>query len=303
MQEFFIQTESGNIHCCQWMPEGEAVGVVQIIHGISEYIARYDEMACWLAAQGFIVVGEDHPGHGHSVPEEENHGYLTGGWMATVKLIHQLYLQIHSKYPDLPYIMLGHSMGSFLLRTYLFTYRDPLAGAIISGTAWMPGPVISAGVLVCKEEAARLGERQHSKAIQKLMFGSYSNSFMPKRTPYDWVCSRKEIVDAYAKDPFCTWLPSIQLCREMMFGLQMIQKRSNLDRMQKNLPIWFFAGQQDPVGAMGNGVLKAVRVFKEIGMTDVGVELYPNMRHECHNEIGREKVYQDILNWIQQKCL
>ena len=297
-----MESPWGQIHCCQWMPSGEPIGVVQIIHGISEYIARYDELARWLSARGYIVVGEDHPGHGRSVADGEPHGYMTGGWLGTVKLIHQLYQKIHEKYPTLPYVMLGHSMGSFLLRTYLFTYRDPLAGAIISGTAWQPDAILPVGLLLCKEEAARLGERNNSKLIQNLVFGSYNRAFSPNRTPYDWVCSRKEVVDAYAQDPFCTWLPSIQLCREMMSGIQMIQKRSNLERMQKDLPVWFFAGQLDPVGAMGNGVLRAVRAFQEVGMTNVGVELYPNMRHECHNETDRERVFQDILNWMQEKC-
>ena len=303
MQEFYMESHCGLIHCCQWLPEREPVGVVQIIHGISEYVARYDELAQFLTAHGWVVVGEDHPGHGKSVGEEEQFGYLAGGWMGTVKLIHQLYRKTHAEYPGIPYVMLGHSMGSFLLRTCLFTYHDDLAAAIISGTAWMPDAVLAAGEAVCRLEARRFGDENHSPFIQKLMFGGYTKSFDHVRTPYDWISTDEAVVDAYAEDPFCTWLPSIQLCREMMSGLQMIQKKSNLARMKKDLPIFFLAGQLDPVGDMGNGVLKAVQKFKDAGIQDILVELYPHMRHECHNEIGREKVFADILAWMEEKTV
>lgn len=301
MQEFYLQTENGCIHCCQWLPVCEPVGIVQIIHGICDYVARYTELAEFLADRGYVVVGEDHPGHGKSVGEHDRFGYLTGGWMGTVRLIHQLYSKTRAEFPHIPYFMLGHSMGSFLLRTYLYTYHVDLSGAILSGTCWQPELLLPAAALICKEEASRLGAENHSPLLQSMAFGSYNKAFAPNRTPYDWVCSREAVVDVYARDPYCTWLPSIQLCTEMMNGIRMNQKRSNLSRMQKDLPVFFFAGQQDPVGNMGNGVLKAVQAFKNAGMKDVFVELYPNMRHECHNEENREKVFGDILLWIEEK--
>lgn len=302
MQEFFMQTEFGCIHCCQWLPVCEPVGIVQIIHGICDYTARYSELAEFLTDRGYIVVGEDHPGHGKSVGDQDRYGYLTGGWMGTVKLIHQLYSKTRSEFPHIPYFMLGHSMGSFLLRTYLYTYHVDLAGAILSGTCWQPEALLPFARVLCREEARRLGEEACSSVLQNLAFGAYNKKFAPNRTPYDWVCSRNEVVDVYANDPHCTWLPSIQLCREMMDGIWMNQKKSNLSRMQKNLPVYFFAGQLDPVGDMGNGVLKAVQAFKNAGMEDVSVELYPDMRHECHNEAEREKVFGDMFLWIESKC-
>ena len=276
------------MHCCQWLPEGQPVGVVQIVHGVAEYIARYDEFARFLAAHGYLVVGEDHPGHGKSVGEGDQFGYLTGGWSGAVRNIHMLYGKTRGENPGIPYVILGHSMGSFLLRTYLYTYHAELSGAIVSGTGWQPAALLPLGLALCREEAARLGETRCSPLIQKLIFGSYNQRFAPNRTPYD---------------PFCTWQPTIQLCREMLRGMQSIQKRENLGRMQKELPVFFFAGQLDPVGNMGNGVLKAVQAFKDAGMKDVTVELYPDMRHECLNETGREKVFADVLAWMQEKCL
>lgn len=301
MQEFFLQTEFGCIHCCQWLPEGQPVGVVQLIHGLCDYTARYAELARYLADRGYAVVGGDHPGHGGSVGEGDQYGYLTGGWMGAVKLVHLLYQKTRAEFSGLPYVMLGHSMGSFLLRTYLYTYHVDLAGAILSGTCWQPEAALPAAALLCREEAKRLGERSSSPLLQNMVFGSYNRKFAPARTDYDWVCTREEVVDAYARDPGCTWLPTIQLCTEMMKGIAMNQKPSNLSRMQKDLPVYFFAGQLDPVGDMGNGVLKAVLAFKKAGMKDVLVELYPHMRHECHNEPGREKVFADIFNWMEDR--
>ncbi len=301
MKTRMMQTFVGSIHCYQWLPEGEPVGVVQIIHGVRDYMARYEDLACFLANNGYVVVGEDHPGHGRSVTDGDRYGYLTGGWSGTLKVIHQLFTETRREYCKIPYFMLGHSMGSFLLRTYLYTYHTDLSGAIFSGTGWMPDAVLPAGEAFCRQQAAKYGEDGYSPMVQKLMLDGFNRTLEPARTPYDWVCGRESVVDAYASDPFCTWQPTIQLCREMLCGVRANQKRSNLARMQKELPVFFFAGQQDPVGNMGNGVLKTVQAFKNAGMQDVLVELYPNMRHECHNEADREKVFRDILNWIREK--
>lgn len=303
MHTFYLQTNCGMIHCTQWLPEGDPVGVVQIIHGINEYVGRYDELARFLTGHGYLVVGEDHPGHGYSVGKDDQFGYLTGGWMGTVKIVHQLCRKTMAEHPGIPYIMLGHSMGSFLLRTYLYTYHDPISAALISGTSWMPAATYPAALLLCREEKARIGERSFSPLLFNLAFGSYNKPFEPAASPYEWICARQEVVDTYADNPFCTWKPSIQLFTEMMKGMQMNQKKVNLAKMRKDLPLFFFAGQLDPVGNMGNGVLQAVLAFKEAGMRDVLVELYPNMRHECHNEEDRYKVFEDILAWIREKTV
>lgn len=303
MQTFEIKTDVGIIRGGLWLPETKPIGVVQLIHGIADSVSRYAAMAEYLTKAGYVVVGEDHPGHGMSVAEGESFGYLTGGWMQSVKIIRQLRRKMGQEYPGLPYFMLGHSMGSFLLRTYLFTYCDEaLTGAILSGTGWQPSSLIAAVSVLCREETARLGERGHSRWIVDLVFGGYNKKFAPNRTEYDWVCANREAVDAYAANPFCTWTPTIQLCSEMLKGILAIQKPSNLSRMRKDLPVYFFSGQQDPVGGMGNGVLKCVQKFKNAGMTDVVVELFPEMRHECHNEENRELVFSRLVDWLLQKA-
>ena len=300
MREFKLQTKEGiSLHTTVWEPECSPKGIVQIIHGIAEYAARYDQFAAFLTQYGYLVVGEDHPGHGQSVIEEL--GYMSGGWLGTVSGIHQVYEVIHQQYPSVPYYMLGHSMGSFLLRTYLFTYHTQLSGAIISGTGWLPSFILPLGLAACKEESMRLGEHRSSPLLESMVFGGYNRKFTPNRTDYDWLTTDEAIVDAYIADPLCGFSASIQLCREMMLGLRMIQNMNNLNRMQKNIPVYFFAGEDDPVGDMGKGVMKCIRAFENVGMKDVAWKLYPNMRHETLNEIDKEIVYQDILTWLEIK--
>lgn len=301
MREFYMDTSVGKVHCCRWEPQGEIKGIIQIIHGIQEYVGRYSVMANFFAEQGFVVVGADHPGHGLSVTEENGLGYLAGGWKEAVKNIHKLCVNVRKEFPSLPYFMFGHSMGSFLLTTYLTLYHDGITGAVISGTGWQAPALVSAGCTLCKIEKRRFGEAGRSKLLLDLMFGPYIKRFEPARTPYDWICSDNGVVDVYAADPLCTWKPTVQLCEQMLRGIQRNQKEKYLSQMDTDLPVFFIAGQQDPVGDFGNGVLRAVAAFRRVGMKDVLVELYPDMRHECHNECGKDRVYQDVLRWFEDR--
>ena len=299
MRKIKLSVDYGVIlNCCIWEPDKQPKGIVQIIHGVAEYAQRYDHFASFLTEHGFLVVAEDHPGHGETVTPD-NLGYLTGGWMNAVNGVHKLYETIHHDYPDLPYYMLGHSMGSFLLRTYLFTYHSSISGAVISGTGWQPAIILPLGRLICKEEAARLGDASFSQLLNTMMFGGYNKKFSPQRTIFDWLSTDNAVVDKYIEDSLCGFPISIQLCTEMMKGLSMIQKNENLSRMQKELPIYFFSGEEDPVGDMGAGVHKTITAFQDAGMKDVSYKLYPGMRHEALNEIGKEQVYQDVLQWLE----
>ena len=299
MQSIHLRADHGvSLHCTIWEPEQEPKGIVQIIHGVAEHTERYDTFARFLNQHGYLVVGEDHPGHGKTA-DVDSLGYMTGGWLHVVKCIHLLYETMHDKSPDLPYYMLGHSMGSFLLRTYLFTYHTPLAGAVISGTGWQPAVILPLGLLVCREEAARLGEKSHSPLLETMMFGSYNSKFKPNRTTHDWLCTDNTVVYAYIADPTCGFSGSIQLATEMLKGLRMIQDRGNLNRMQKDLPIYFLSGSDDPVGDMSKGVDRCIEEFRSAGMQNITRKIYPGMRHEPLNEIGKEQVFSDLLDWIK----
>lgn len=289
------------IHVREWVPECDINGVVQLCHGINEYIGRYESFARYLASKGFVVVGNDHLGHGKSVLTQDDLGFFSNrdGWDNVVDDVEKLRVLTMKKWPGVPYFMFGHSMGSFLLRTYIINYpASHITGAILSGTGQNPVPTVTAGILLCDTVKHREGARYRSDVVKNMMFGSYNKGFEPNRTPYDWLTRDEKIVDAYAADPLCTFTPTVGLVRDMLGGLLFISSPYNLSRMEKSLPVYFMSGEKDPVGADGKGVVKTYGMFLKAGMKDVFCKFYPDGRHEMLNELNRADVYRDVLDWI-----
>ena len=299
-KDIYFESVSGiRIHGCRWEPDGEPKAVIQIIHGIAEHVERYDHFARYLNAQGFLVVAEDHMGHGGSVCDRVPQGCFEGGWDAAVEDCYHLMCDVRAEFPDVPYILFGHSMGSFLARTILIKYPDSgITAAIICGSAWMPDVVIQGGKLLSSLLCCGDGAKKPSTMLQSVMFGGYDRRIENVRTPCDWLTRDETVVDAYIADPQCGFAPSPTLAKAMMDGLLTIQKKSNLDRMKKLLPVYFIAGGDDPVGGYGEGVRKAAEMFVRSGMKRVSVKLYPDCRHEIHNELNRDEVYRDVADWI-----
>ena len=186
----------------RWTPEGEILAVLQIVHGIAEHIERYDEFASFLNAHGVLVVGEDHMGHGGSAQHGGTQGYFDGGWDAVVTDTVQLLKTTKQEFPDKPYFLFGHSMGSFLSRTILCKYPDlGLTGCVICGTGWMPDAVVHSGHLAAKTCCAMIGERTPSKKLEKMTFGGFNKRVEHQRTDSDWLTRDSAVVDAYLADP------------------------------------------------------------------------------------------------------
>ena len=298
---YFDSLGGGKIHGCRWTPDGEVKAIVQFVHGIAEYVERYDDFASFLNSKGILVVAEDHMGHGKSICDATPMGCFAGGWHTAVEDTYRLLKQTMEEFPGVPFILFGHSMGSFMARTILAKYPDSgITAAIICGSAWMPGAVIGAGkavaTLVCKKD----GEQKPSQLLQNIMFGSYNKKIEHPRTACDWLTRDNKIVDAYVADPLCGFIPSAGLVRAMMDGLQYIQDGKNLNAMKKDLPVFFIAGGDDPVGGYGTGARQAVEEFLKHGMERVDVKIYPLCRHEIHNEINRQEVYEDVASWIEK---
>ena len=300
--EFYYDSlGGGKIHGCRWMPETEVKGIVQIVHGIAEYVERYDDFAQYLNSRGLLVVAEDHMGHGKSICEATPKGCFEGGWQTAVEDTYRLMQDTMAEFPQVPFILFGHSMGSFMARTILAKHPDSgITGAIICGSAWMPGAVISAGKMLSGIICKTSGAQNPSKLLQAMMFGGYTKKIEHPRTPCDWLSRDSKIVDDYVADPLCGFIPSAGLVNAMMEGLLYIQDSENLNAMKKDLPVFFIAGGDDPVGGYGAGVLQAAEEFKKHGMAQVGVKIYPLCRHEIHNEINRREVYEDVASWIEE---
>ena len=293
--------EIHQIHAVRWLPEGDTKprAILQISHGILEHVGRYDAFAAWLADKGFVVMTADHLGHGQSFENPEDYGFFaeSGGWDLALKDMHRLYELAHLAYPNLPYFLLGHSMGSFLARSYLIQYPGELTGCILSGTGEQPDFVCAVGLLISKLERLRLGPHGRSKLANNLCFGGY-NRHTARRTDCDWLSRDDTRVDDYVADPLCGGVPAISLIIDMLGGIRFNHKKANLAKMDKSTPVFFISGEDDPVGGYGKGVHKAVDAFRKTGCTDIALKLYPGGRHEMLNETNRLEVYADILRWL-----
>ena len=297
--EFTFPSKDG-IHKChvsQWTPDDKPRAVVQIVHGVADYAGRYDHFARYLADHGFVVCGEDHLGHGKTV-DDGKYGYFgkKDGWTLVTADVRQLRVLMGEKYPGIPYFLLGHSMGSFLSRTYLCAYPGTVDGCILSGTGQEKPAIVAAGKAVSSVVCALRGP----DAVSPLSLGSYNKQFAPNRTTADWICRDEAVVDAYLKDPFCTFEPTAGLVRDMMGGLQYISSEEALSQMDPSTPVYLFSGDRDPVGANGEGVKKVYGFFKDHGTADLTMKLYPGGRHEMLNEINKGEVFADVLAWLEK---
>lgn len=287
------------LHGYRWEPDCVPKGIVQFVHGIAEHVQRYDHFARYLNSLGYLVVAEDHMGHGKSVCDAVPRGYFAGGWDAAVEDCYRLLTDVKAEFPDVPYILFGHSMGSFLARSILIKHPDSgIAAAVICGSAWMPDAVIWGGKVMSRLLMHGESAKKPSQLLQKVMFGGYDKRIDNVRTSCDWLTRDEAVVDAYMADPLCGFAPTPALANAMMEGLLYIQKQDNLKRMNKNLPVYFIAGGDDPVGGYGEGVRKAAQMFIRSGMKNVSVKLYPGCRHEIHNELNRDEVYSDVAQWV-----
>ena len=304
-KDFYFNSSTGKnkIHARMCVPDAEPRAIVQIIHGIAEYIDRYDEFMSFLADNGIIAVGTDHLGHGKSIESEEQTGFFAydNGWDYVVRDEEVLRLAMHENYPELPIIVFGHSMGSFMARTLLIRYPDAFNAAIISGTGNQGAALVNGGLIMGNLVTGLKGAHHYSKFLNNLAFGSYNKIYDNPKTEYDWLSRDEANVQKYIDDPLCGFIPSCSLFRDMMTGVKFITNKKNLTAMNKDMPVYFMSGDMDPVGECGKGVQKAYNNFLEAGMKDVSIKLYPGGRHEMLNEINKDEVYTDILAWLGSK--
>ncbi len=299
---FYPSVGQGTIRGYRWEPEGDIKAVVQIVHGIAEHIGRYEAFAQYLNSHGILVVAEDHMGHGGSVGAQDVQGYFTGGWFKAVQDSYRLLCNTRIEYPQQPYFLLGHSMGSFMARTLIAKHPNcGLAGVILSGTGWIHPALVNTATAACTLAGKRRGFQKPNATLERMVFGSYNNRIEHKRTAYDWLSRDPKVVDTYIADPMCGFSPTVGLLRDMMTGLRYIQDAVHLQMMHTSTPVLFLSGSEDPVGGYGQGVKQAANAFRQAGMEDVTVKLYPLCRHELLNEINKDEVYAYILNWLEKQ--
>ena len=291
------------IHVRRFDPAGAPRAVIQIAHGVAEYAARYDRFLRFLADNGFVAVAHDHLGHGQSVTDESELGWFAerGGWDLVVADVKRLHDALKEEFPDLPFALFGHSMGSFVARTYLIRYSDDLAAAVICGTGQQSAALVGGGKFMASLVCAFKGTKHRSNFLNGLAFGSYNKGFEPHRTNVDWLSRDTAVVDAYDADPLCGFTATAGLFRDMMGGISFIGKPSNVARVRKDLPVFLIAGAVDPVGEQGKGPQRALTLYRRAGLTDATLKLYPDCRHELLNELNKEEVMADVLAFLNAK--
>ena len=301
--EFTFLSRNGKdqCHAISWAPENTDIrGVFQIIHGMQEYTDRYDAFATFLAEQGFLVVGADHLGHGKTAATEKDLGYFGDGDIPTILVrdAHRLKKIIQEQNPGKPYFIMGHSMGSFVLRKYLAMYKKGIDGAIILSTGMMPAFITRTGIIMCNFLKIFQGDRHRSRIMDFISFGSYLKRIPDATTASDWLSDNKDAVRAYREDPFCMYMFTLNGFRNLYKLVNFTGKSKNFTKVSKDLPILVIAGTEDPVGHYGKDPVKVYELFTKLGIKDVQLKLYDGMRHELLSSLNSKDVYDFLLKWI-----
>lgn len=295
------------INALRYEPDNKADvrAVVQIVHGMAEYAERYEEFAEFLTKQGVVVTADDHLGHGKTAQKSGKYGYFCEQDAATVLVrdVHRLKKLTQMEYPDVPYIIMGHSMGSFITRNYLCRYGTGVSGAIIMGTGMQAKPVLAVARLMTRLQKVLFGPEHVSRFIDKLAFGSYNSRIQQPKTPYDWLSGDEERVAAYVKDSQCGFVFTVNGFETLFELIYRLHKQENLQNVPKKLPILMVSGTADPVGGYGKGVRSAYDSLKKAGVEDITLKLFEEGRHELLNETNREEIMQYFWNWIEEKIL
>ena len=291
------------IHAIKWIPEGQPIALLQIIHGMQEYIDRYDEFARYLAERGILVMGNDHLGHGKSVTGNGTFGFFCKDDPATVLVrdAHKLKKTVQEEYPGVPVFILGHSFGSFVAREYITRYGTGIQGAIIQGTAFMPTGTINSLSSVVSFMEVIMGTKYRSTMINNMAFKGYLKKIPNPRTKFDWLSHNEESVDKYIADPADNFVFTLNGFATMAELLRRVQDVNKMEDIPKKLPILITAGKEDPVGDYGEAPKKLFDIYnKQLQLENVELKLYDGMRHELQQEIGREKVFADQYEWLRK---
>lgn len=302
-EEFYFDSNcnTNKIHAVKWVPEGTPLCIVQIVHGMAEHMGRYEEFAAFLTERNILVVGEDLLGHGLSMGEnppgyfcKNNPGKVLVEDMRTLKNI------MRAEYPDIPYIVFGHSMGSFIVRNFIHAYGKEVEGAILSGTGMLPKALLNVLAVMLRITTALHGPRHISPFINKLAFGGYLKRIENPKTESDWLTTDDEQVQIFLQDPLCGFSLTLNGFRGMEELIRGLYDREKIAVMDKDFPMYFFFGEEDPVGDYGVSAYKSCQVYKKAGMQKVHNIVYPGKRHELLHEDIREDVMQDIFEWIRK---
>lgn len=305
-EEFYYASrdEKSQIHGVRYTPNKvQPWCVLQIVHGMAEHIERYEAFAKFLTDRGVVVTGASHLGHGKSVGEGQMQGYFCKVDPATVVVrdVHRLKKMTESIYPNLPYFVLGHSMGSFIVRNYISRYGTGIEGAIMLGSSVMPAGLIKGAKAAMGVIGKVLGEKHVSKFCDNLAFGSYNARIENPKTPSDWLSTDEAEVQKYINDPMCGFKFTINGFKGLMELIDRAHNQEYIEKIPKNLPLYVIAGEEDPAGSYGQVISELPKLWAGFGITNVEAKGYKNARHEILNDTSRNEVMEDIYAWLKKE--
>lgn len=303
-REFTYLSRDGitQLNAYEWIPDDDRIdGIIQIVHGMAEHMDRYNDFASFLSDNHYLVVGNDHLGHGKSVKSDDDLGYIaqTDASTIIVRDVHRLKKITQESHPGLPYIILGFSMGSFVARKYIMQYGTGITGAVIAGTGYHTKALCTFGKFVTRFLKLLHGERYRSKFIDNATFGAYNKHIKNARTSNDWLSKDNAIVDKYVADKYCGFIFTLNGFKCLFDMTEYTCDQDNVNKIPADLPILVTSGALDPVGSYGKAPHKVYEQYKAAGIKNVSLKLYDNDRHEIFNETDRKTVYQDVLSWIK----
>ena len=295
--EFDFRADDGQtLLARRWLPEGPPRAIVQIAHGLAEHSVRYGRLAAALNSAGYAAYANDHRGHGPKAAAADlGHFADEGGWDKVVGDLWTFNRLIAAEQPETPIIFLGHSLGSFLGRGFIAKHSDALVGVALSGSNGKPPAIATLGRLIAREERIRLGKRGKSDPIFQMWFGEFNKPFKPARTDSDWLSRDEKEVDAFVADPLCGFPFTTQLAIDVLDALPHVTSRKSLAAIRKDMAIYVFSGERDPVGANIKGLIQDL---KATGFTQLTTRIYPGARHETLNETNRDEVTRDFIAWL-----
>ncbi len=298
-----------DIHTVIWTPDdkkyAKPVGVIQIAHGMIDHIERFNDMAVYFAEHGYVVAGNDHLGHGDSVATKEDWGYFDDtvsadeSGMYLVEDMHRLTRIMKKQYAGLKYIIIGHSMGSFMLRRYLMRYGEDVDAAVILGTGNQSMEMTRAGIRAARLVLKMKGDRFRSRKLSKLMFGTYNIKIKNPKSSNAWISRDDAVVEAYDNDEKCSYLFTPNAYLGFLNIIKYDIQEKNVAKTPSSLPVLFASGLADPVGEYGRGVKRAFKMYSKY-LDDVELRLYDDCRHELHSELNKEEIFRDIYDWIEE---
>lgn len=291
-----------SIFAISWKPDNEKIkGIVQIVHGMAEHCIRYKAFAEFLISKGYAVYTHDHRGHGKSVSGNEQRGFFDDkdGFQKVVQETHKVTEFVKKNEGDVPLVILGHSMGSFITRRYIQLYDEDISAAVISGTGDSQGAIGVLGKLIAQTISKFKGKTYQSKLLNDMSFGSYNKQFKPVRTEMDWLSRDEKQVDFYVNDEACGFICSAGFYVDLLTGIEMVSSKKNIKKTREDMPILFISGAKDPVGNNGKGVKSVYNKYYCSGL-DAQIKLFEDARHEILNETIKEEVYEFILKWMEK---